>query len=585
MRLLDSLKFFLKFVKPYYRHLFLTFIVGFVKNFIPMILPIIVKYIVDDVIGNSSLNSSEKMGKLYLIVSITFIIYLIVRGPFEYYSSYLSEWISNKILGDIRFSLFKHLQKLPIKFFHNNNSGDVLTKVIQDVEHTKNIVSAGFVSIWLDIIGIITVMWIMIKMNIPLSLIAICVMPFYFFVTKFFYKKLKLISKERQRTLGAMQGHVTERIQGISLVRSFPLENYEQNKFSEQNNNVFQKAMERTKWDAKSKSIVNTITDVSPLLILAFGGYYAVLGRISVGTLMAFYAYVERVYSPLKRLINSSNQFSQSLASLERLYELFEEKQEENLLKAPIKNKEIIGNIKFNRVYFSYDEEKDFVLKDLNLHINKGETIAIVGHSGGGKSSLASLLMKYFNVNKGEILIDGENINHFDLEFLREKVGLVLQDSILFNGTIKDNLLLGKPNASDEELIEACKKAHAHEFISSLPEAYDTKIGERGVKLSGGQKQRISIARIFLKNPPILVFDEATSALDLHSERLIQEVIMNLKSQKTVLIIAHRLSTITHADKIVVIDKGEIIEIGSHKELMEKEGAYYKLYKIQNLKK
>ena len=214
-------------------------------------------------------------------------------------------------------------------------------------------------------------MWIMIKMNIPLSLIAICVMPFYFFVTKFFYKKLKLISKERQRTLGAMQGHVTERIQGISLVRSFPLENYEQNKFSEQNNNVFQKAMERTKWDAKSKSIVNTITDVSPLLILAFGGYYAVLGRISVGTLMAFYAYVERVYSPLKRLINSSNQFSQSLASLERLYELFEEKQEENLLKTPIKNKEIIGNIKFNRVYFSYDEEKDFEVelspKSLNL--------------------------------------------------------------------------------------------------------------------------------------------------------------------------------------------------------------------------
>ncbi|HHA3114295.1 TPA: SAV1866 family putative multidrug efflux ABC transporter [Staphylococcus aureus] len=577
------IKRYLQFVKPYKYRIFATIIVGIIKFGIPMLIPLLIKYAIDGVINNHALTTDEKVHHLTIAIGIALFIFVIVRPPIEFIRQYLAQWTSNKILYDIRKKLYNHLQALSARFYANNQVGQVISRVINDVEQTKDFILTGLMNIWLDCITIIIALSIMFFLDVELTLAALFIFPFYILTVYVFFGRLRKLTRERSQALAEVQGFLHERVQGISVVKSFAIEDNEAKNFDKNNTNFLTRALKHTRWNAYSFAAINTVTDIGPIIVIGVGAYLAISGSITVGTLAAFVGYLELLFGPLRRLVASFTTLTQSFASMDRVFQLIDEDYDiKNGVGAqPIEIKQ--GRIDIDHVSFQYNDNEAPILKDINLSIEKGETVAFVGMSGGGKSTLINLIPRFYDVTSGQILIDGHNIKDFLTGSLRNQIGLVQQDNILFSDTVKENILLGRPTATDEEVVEAAKMANAHDFIMNLPQGYDTEVGERGVKLSGGQKQRLSIARIFLNNPPILILDEATSALDLESESIIQEALDVLSKDRTTLIVAHRLSTITHADKIVVIENGHIVETGTHRELIAKQGAYEHLYSIQNL--
>ncbi|MBH4712754.1 SAV1866 family putative multidrug efflux ABC transporter [Staphylococcus aureus] len=577
------IKRYLQFVKPYKYRIFATIIVGIIKFGIPMLIPLLIKYAIDGVINNHALTTDEKVHHLTIAIGIALFIFVIVRPPIEFIRQYLAQWTSNKILYDIRKKLYNHLQALSARFYANNQVGQVISRVINDVEQTKDFILTGLMNIWLDCITIIIALSIMFFLDVKLTLAALFIFPFYILTVYVFFGRLRKLTRERSQALAEVQGFLHERVQGISVVKSFAIEDNEAKNFDKKNTNFLTRALKHTRWNAYSFAAINTVTDIGPIIVIGVGAYLAISGSITVGTLAAFVGYLELLFGPLRRLVASFTTLTQSFASMDRVFQLIDENYDiKNGVGAqPIEIKQ--GRIDIDHVSFQYNDNEAPILKDINLSIEKGETVAFVGMSGGGKSTLINLIPRFYDVTSGQILIDGHNIKDFLTGSLRNQIGLVQQDNILFSDTVKENILLGRPTATDEEVVEAAKMANAHDFIMNLPQGYDTEVGERGVKLSGGQKQRLSIARIFLNNPPILILDEAASALDLESESIIQEALDVLSKDRTTLIVAHRLSTITHADKIVVIENGNIVETGTHRELIAKQGAYEHLYSIQNL--
>ncbi|MBM6004823.1 ABC transporter ATP-binding protein [Staphylococcus epidermidis] len=577
------IKRYLKFVKPYRYRIIATIIVGIIKFGIPMLIPLLIKYAIDGVINNHSLTNQEKFSHLGVAIGIALFIFLIVRPPIEFIRQYLAQWTSNKILYDIRKQLYNHLQALSVRFYANNQVGQVISRVINDVEQTKDFILTGLMNIWLDCITIIIALSIMFFLDVKLTFAAIFIFPFYILTVYFFFGRLRKLTRVRSQALAEVQGFLHERVQGMSVIKSFAIEDNEAKNFDNHNKNFLQRAFQHTRWNAYSFAAINTVTDLGPIIVIGVGSYLAITGSITVGTLAAFVDYLEQLFGPLRRLVSSFTTLTQSFASMDRVFQLMDEDYDiKNGIGAqPIKISK--GQIDLKHVSFKYNENEKEVLHDINLTINKGETVAFVGMSGGGKSTLINLIPRFYDVTQGEILIDHHNVKDFLTGSLRNQIGLVQQDNILFSDTVKENILLGRPDATDDEVVEAAKMANAHDFISNLPNGYDTEVGERGVKLSGGQKQRLSIARIFLNNPPVLILDEATSALDLESEAIIQEALDVLSKDRTTLIVAHRLSTITHADRIVVMENGRIVETGTHQQLINKRGAYEHLYSIQNL--
>lgn len=579
----ESIKRYLKFVKPYNWQIILTIAIGIIKFAIPLFIPYLIKIVIDDIILHDTLTDAEKTKQLFLWLGGTALLFFIIRPPVEYYRQYYAQYVSNKILYDIRENLYAHLQRLGLRYYSNTRAGEVISRVINDVEQTKNFVMIGLMNVWLDLATIIIAICIMLTMDVPLTIVTLLAFPFYAYSVKHFFGKLRDLTRKRSQALADVQSYLHERVSGISIIKSFALEDKEQKRFDETNGNFLDKALDHTRWNAKAFAVVNTITDIAPLLVISYAGYQVINGPLSVGVMVAFIAYIDRLYNPLRRLVNASTSLTQSFASMDRVFELMEEPYD-------IKDKSdaktlprIEGEIQFDHVGFSYGEDEEPVLLDVNFTVKPGETVALVGMSGGGKSTIVSLIPRFYDVTHGTIRIDGHDLRDVQLKSLRDQIGLVLQDSILFSDSVKSNILMGNPDAMDEEVIAAAKAANAHDFIQSLPEGYDTTVGERGVKLSGGQKQRIAIARVFLKNPPLLILDEATSALDLESEALIQESLEKLASDRTTVIVAHRLSTITHADKIFVIDHGELKEVGNHEELMAQQGIYYNLFQVQSI--
>lgn len=579
---MESIRRYLAFVKPYKKEIILTIIIGIIKFGIPLLIPLLLKYVVDDIIG-ADLTNAEKIKQLLWAMALMFFIFVVLRPPIEYYRQYFAQWTGNKVLYDIRKRLFDHIQKLSLRYYSNHKSGEVISRVIHDVEQTKDFVITGLMNVWLDITTIAIVIAIMLTMNVWLTLIAICMLPFYAISVKYFYGRLRMLTRKRSQALAELQGHLHERVQGMPVIRSFALENHEQKLFDDRNKHFLNKAIDHTIWNAKTFAAVNTITDIAPLLVIGVSAYFVIQDQLTIGAMVAFATYMERLYNPLRRLVNSSTTLTQSIASMDRVFEFIDEKYDIADREDAIELKNVRGRVTFENVSFAYHEKQPPVLKNITLDVKPGETIAFVGMSGGGKSSLVSLIPRFYDVTEGRILIDGVDIRKFKVRSLRDNIGMVLQDNILFSESVKFNIKMGNPNATDEEVIAAAKAANAHEFIQELPQGYDTPVGERGVKLSGGQKQRIAIARVFLKNPPILIFDEATSALDLESEALIQEAMEKLAKTRTTFIVAHRLSTITHADRIVLIEHGEIKEIGTHQQLMARRGDYYDLFQVQQL--
>jgi ATP-binding cassette, subfamily B, putative efflux pump len=579
---LGSIKRYFQFVKPYKKQIFLTIFIGIIKFGIPLLIPLVLKYIVDNIL-NGSLSNDVKIEMLLFLMGIMLFIFLVIRPPIEYYRQYFAQWTGSKILYDIRDQLFTHLQRLSLRYYSNNRAGEIISRVINDVEQTKTFVITGLMNLWLDLFTIIFAIGIMFTMDVTLTIVSIMLLPIYGLSVKYFYGRLRHLTRVRSQALAEVQGHLHERVSGMAVIQSFANEEHEQKEFDRENRNFLERAIDHTKWNAKTFAVVNTVTDLAPLFVIFYGAYEVIQGNLTIGTMVAFTAYIDRLYNPLRRLINSSTTLTQAFASMDRVFEFLDEPYDIVDKQDAIAADKLSGEIIFDKVSFRYHDNEEFVLKDIHLTIQKGETVAFVGMSGGGKSTLVSLVPRFWDVTEGKILLDGIDVRDYKVQSVREQIGIVLQDPFLFSESIKTNILIGKPNATDEEVIKAAKAANAHEFIMSLPDGYDTKVGERGVKLSGGQKQRIAIARVFLKNPPIFILDEATSALDLESEQFIQEALDKLAKNRTTLIVAHRLSTITHADKIVLIENGKIVETGTHEELMKKRGHYYKLFQIQQL--
>ncbi|MBT2584060.1 ABC transporter ATP-binding protein [Planococcus sp. ISL-109] len=573
----------MKFVKPYYWQIALTIFIGIFKFAIPLFIPLLIKIVIDDIIGAEALTDAEKLSQLYLWLGGTAIVFFLLRPPIEYFRQYYAQYVSNKILYDIRGYLYSHLQRLSLRYYANTRAGEIISRVINDVEQTKNFVMIGLMNVWLDAATILIAIIIMLSMDVSLTIVALLAFPFYALSVKFFFGRLRDLTRDRSQALADVQSYLHERVQGMSIIKSFALEKHEQQIFNKTNDNFLRKAIDHTKWNAKAFAVVNTITDVAPLLVIGYAGYQVIQGDLTLGTMVAFIAYIERLYNPLRRLVNSSTTLVQSLASMDRVFEMVDEEYDVTDKKNARELGRVDGKLEFHNVAFNYGDGGSEVLSNLNFTVNPGETVAFVGMSGGGKSTIVSLIPRFYDVTEGTIRMDGHDVKDVTIHSLRDQIGLVLQDSILFSESVKENILMGKPDATDEQVIAAAKAANAHEFIENLPEGYDTKVGERGVKLSGGQKQRIAISRVFLKDPAILILDEATSALDLESEALIQDSLERLAHDRTTLMVAHRLSTITHADQILVIDNGQLAEQGTHEELLRKRGVYYKLFQVQNI--
>ena len=563
--------------------IFLTIIIGILKFGIPLLTPLLIRYTIDDIIMPEGLAADERMTMLVQILLVFAFIFVVIRPPVEYFRQYLAQWTSNKILYDIRKKLYGHLQMLSAKYYSDNKVGEIISRVINDVEQTKDFIMTGLMNIWLDLATILIALTIMFSLHGQLTVVAMLIFPFYIFGVWYFFGRLRKVTRNRSQALAEVQGYLHERIQGINVIKSFAVEKTESSRFNKRNGNFLNKATTHAKWTARSFMVVNTITDIGPLLVIGFGAYQVIQGNLTVGTLAAFIAYLDLLYGPLRRLVSSSTALTQSIASMDRVFHLFDEKYDVTD-KADAKELETTnGNLKFENVGFKYNEDGRQVINNMNLEINSGETVAFVGMSGGGKSTLVNLIPRFYDVTEGKITLDGTDVKDVTTSSLRNKIGIVMQENILFSETVRENILLARPDATDEEVVEAAKNANAHEFIMMLEDGYDTEVGERGVKLSGGQKQRIAIARVFLKNPPILILDEATSALDLESESVIQDTLLELSEERTTVIVAHRLSTVTHADKIHVISDGEVVESGTHEELMQRKGHYFDLYSIQNL--
>ncbi|WCN37359.1 ABC transporter ATP-binding protein [Aneurinibacillus uraniidurans] len=579
---MESIKRYLLFVKPYWTRIIATIAVGIIKFGIPLIMPLLLKYVVDDILIKPG-DVNAKLTQLGWIMAGVFFIFTVVRWPIEYWRQYLAQSVSNRVLYDIRSRAFDHIQKLSLRYFHNHRAGEVISRVINDVEQTKSFVDTGLMNIWLDLVTLLIAVALMTSMDGWLTLVSICMFPLYGFSIKYFYSRLRSLTRTRSQALATLQAHLHERVQGVPVIKSFALEEHEQGQFDERNQNFLTRALDHTSWNAKTFATVNTITDIAPLLVIMVASYRVVNGTLTVGELVAFYAYLDRLYAPLRRLVNASTTMTQAYASMDRVFEFFDEKYDVTDKPRARELPRIDGRVEFDDVRFRYTAEGEDVLRGVNLTVEPGKTVALVGMSGGGKSSLISLIPRFYDVESGSIRIDEYDVRDVTMKSLRSQIGMVLQDNILFSDSIRQNILMGNPEASEEEVIAAAKAANAHDFIMELSDGYDTEIGERGVKLSGGQKQRIAIARVFLKNPRILILDEATSALDLESEHLIQQALEQLAHNRTTFIVAHRLSTITHADTIVLIENGQIREQGTHAELMALQGAYYKLFTVQNL--
>ena len=571
------IKRYLKFVKPYRYRIIATIIVGIIKFGIPMLIPLLIKYAIDGVINNHSLTNQEKFSHLGVAIGIALFIFLIVRPPIEFIRQYLAQWTSNKILYDIRKQLYNHLQALSVRFYANNQVGQVISRVINDVEQTKDFILTGLMNIWLDCITIIIALSIMFFLDVKLTFAAIFIFPFYILTVYFFFGRLRKLTRVRSQALAEVQGFLHERVQGMSVIKSFAIEDNEAKNFDNHNKNFLQRAFQHTRWNAYSFAAINTVTDLGPIIVIGVGSYLAITGSITVGTLAAFVGYLEQLFGPLRRLVSSFTTLTQSFASMDRVFQLMDEDYDiKNGIGAqPIKISK--GQIDLKHVSFKYNENEKEVLHDINLTINKGETVAFVGMSGGGKSTLINLIPRFYDVSSGSIKINGKDIRDYDVLELRDKLGVIPQKAVLFSGTIADNIRFGKKDASDEEVEYAAKVAQAYPFIMEKENGFDEEISEGATNVSGGQKQRLSIARALVRKAQIYIFDDSFSALDFKTDAILRKELKKEMTESIMLVVAQRISSIMEADQIIVLNEGKVVGKGTHHQLLKECQIYHEI--------
>lgn len=567
------LKKFVSYYKPYKKLFFLDLFVATISALCDLFYPMITREIANNSIPNREIRA------IGIFAGVLLVIYLI-KMLCAYFMQYWGHLVGVGMQADMRRDIYKHLQNLPIRYFDNNQTGSIMSRIVNDLQDISELAHHGPEDLFISFFMIIGAFAMLIRINIQLTLIIFCLLPLILLYSMFQRKRLLAVFMKTREKTGDINARLQNSISGIRVSKAFVINENERERFEKDNQKFVEAKSKSYKIMAEYTAGVGFLTDLLDYVVLIFGGLFTYWGKIGIGDFLAYLLYIKIFTQPIKRLIAFVEQFQNGMSGFKRFMELIGEEEEGDKVDA-IDMGKVEGEIDLQNV--SFDHEDKSVLKNISLKISKGKMLALVGPSGGGKTTLCNLIPRFYNIKSGDIKIDEKSIYDVKLESLRKNIGIVQQDVFLFTGTIKENILVGNSEATDEEVMIAAKKANIHDLIMEMPEGYNTFVGERGVKLSGGQKQRIAIARIFLKNPPILILDEATSALDNITERLIQNSLEELCKGRTTIVVAHRLSTIQNADEIIVLTDNGIEERGTHQELLANKGFYHKLYNMSQL--
>lgn len=570
---MDKMKAFINYYKPYKGIFFLDMFCATVLSGIDIFFPVLIQYLMDEVYGKRPGN----MLQIILLSSAGLLLLYIIRYFCQYYITSWGHIMGARMEADMRRDLFSHLQKMSFSFYDDSNTGKLMSRITNDLFDISELAHHGPEDVFISLLKIVGSVAIMMTIDVRVTLILLALTIFIAVFTAFYNLKMRAVFAKNREKVAQINARIQDSLAGIRVVKSFSNEAMELGKFDEDNAQFVQTKEDSYTIMGRFYAGNSFLQGILYISVLVAGGIFVTRQSISASDMVTFILYINVFLNPIERLINFTESFQRGMSGFDRFWNMLNIKPE--IIDSPdaVELQSVRGEIVFENVSFSYNDKTE-VLKNIHLRIEPGQTVALVGPSGGGKTTFCSLIPRFYEVNEGRILVDGTDIRKIKLESLRKNIGVVQQDVYLFGGTIRENILYGRPDASEEEVIAAAKLANAHDFIMGLENGYDTYVGERGVKLSGGQKQRISIARAFLKNPPILILDEATSALDNESERLIQKSLDVLARGRTTLVIAHRLSTIKNADQIVVLTSNGIEETGTHEELLRAGGLYAQLY-------
>jgi ATP-binding cassette subfamily B protein len=563
----------LVYIKPYKKYVFFAIFLNIIVASLGPLRPVFTEIAIDKYIAHKDYNG-------LLLIILALVALLIFQAVIQYFLTYYTELLGQKVIFDLRKQIFTHVQKLALKYFDKTPIGRTVTRVTNDVEALNSMFSSGIIEVFSDIFVIVWIFLFMFLMEWKLSLVTLTVMPFLFYGTFLFRKKVRQTYRDVRYHLARLNSYMQEHVTGMNIVQIFHKEKNEMKNFSGINQDHKDANVKSIFYYAVFFPFVELLNVTAVALIIWYGGGEVIRHSIQFGVLFAFIQFTEMFFRPVRDLSEKYDILQQAMASSERIFKLLDDKTFILNPENPVLLTKIKGEIEFKNVWFAYNPG-EYVLKNVSFKIHPGETIAIVGATGAGKTSLINILTRFYDIDKGSITIDGIDIRTMDKRDLRLHISIVLQDVFLFSGTIKSNISLGSDKISDEQIIEAAKTVGAHKFISQLPNGYDEEVKEKGATLSVGQKQLISFARALAYNPQILILDEATSSIDTETEMLIQNAIEKLLVGRTSIVIAHRLSTIQNADKILVMHKGELKEVGTHQELLAKRGIYYKLYQLQ----
>ncbi|MBX9974274.1 ABC transporter ATP-binding protein [Cytobacillus firmus] len=573
------MKKFFSYYKPYVK-LYLTVLAcAIIVSGVTLVLPLLVRYITKNVLEG---DLSIALPKVYWIGALMLVL-VAIQNIANYFLDFKGHEVGARMESDMRNELFAHMQKLSFSFFDKEKTGQLMSRITNDLLLLSELYHHGPEDYLKYLVRFIGAFVILFFINSKLTIVAFCFLPLLGALSLYFNKIENRALRRNKERIGDVNAQVEDSLSGIRVVKSFGSEQYEIEKFSRENNRFLESRKEFYKVEAKFYNSVQTIIQLITITVIIIGSASIVNNSFDLADLITFLLYINYMIEPIQKLTHMSTQFQEGITGFQRFMEIMNLNPSiENQPNAvPLPMEEVQGEIEFKNVFFRYEDNSGYVLENLSLHIRTGEYIALVGPSGAGKTTFCSLIPRFYEVTNGEVLLDGKNVRSIDLQSLRKAIGIVQQDVYLFGGTILENIRYGNPSASDEEIINAAKDANAHDFIMNLPNGFHTIIGQRGVRLSGGQKQRVSIARVFLKNPPVLILDEATSSLDNESESIIKESLEKLAKGRTTIVIAHRLSTIRNAQRIIVLTEDGIVEQGTHNSLLESDGVYSNLYSRQ----